>query len=208
MYLLLSMAAVGVLLLGNEFWWRHKASHGEHHRKLVHMLVGTFVAFWPFYLSWTDIRIISLAFLLGVALSKGLNIFASIHEVERFSVGEICFALSVGVLTFITHTDWIYAASILLMSLADGAAAIVGLHFGRNNSYKVFGYKKSLAGTGTFFIVSLAILFAAKFMSGSSIALWVIPVASIIATGVENITIYGFDDLFLPVVTAVILTRL
>lgn len=208
MYLLLSLAAVALLLVVNEMWWRRKASHSEHHRKLVHMLVGTFVAFWPYYLNWTEIRLVSLAFLVGVALSKVLNIFASIHEVERFSLGEICFALSVGALTFITHQDWIYTASLLQMSLADGMAAIVGLHWGQNNSYKVFGSKKSLAGSLAFLIVSLAILITAKYLSGSNLALWLIPVAALIATGVENIAIYGLDDLLLPLVTAIILTRL
>lgn len=207
MYILLSLSAVAVLLVANELRWRRTKVHKEHSRKIVHILVGSFVAFWPYYLSWDQIRVISLAFLVGVGLSKMLNIFASIHEVDRFSVGEVCFALAVGTLTYITRVHWIYTASLLQMSVADGIAAIVGVHYGRKNRYKVFGSTKSLIGTATFFVSSLAILVIAGKLSGAGMAIWLLVAASLIATGVENVAVYGLDDLLLPVIVSVILTR-
>lgn len=208
MSIVLSLAAIFFLLVGNELWRKRRASHSEHHRKLIHIGVGTFVAFWPLYMSWNVIRLISIAFLVGVLISRSLKIFASIHEVERFSLGEVCFALAVGTLTFITKADWIYIACLLQMSLADGMAAIVGLHWGKHNSYRVFTAKKSIAGTTAFFVTSLTIFLIAKFASAAVVPIWVLLVASLIATLVENIALYGLDDLFLPVIAAVILTRL
>ena len=102
MYVILSLALIAILLISNELLWRKKSTHKEHQRKIAHILIGTFAAFFPLYMSWTDIRLISLAFLVVVILSKFLNIFSSIHQVERFTLGEICFALAVGGLTFIT----------------------------------------------------------------------------------------------------------
>ncbi len=208
MYALLSLAAIFLLLIINELLWRQRAGgHNEHHRKLIHILVGTFVAFWPYYLSWNDIRYISLAFLIGVGLSKILNIFSSIHEVERFTIGEICFALAVGLTTFITKTDWIYTAAILQMSIADGLAAIIGLRFGQTNSYRVFGAKKSVAGTATYVVVSLAIMTGLRYVSSSQLSAWFVVSVALVDAFIENIAVYGLDNLFLPLVTAIILSR-
>ncbi len=207
MYVLLSLAIIGLLLVSNELLWRKKEAHTEHQRKIIHIIVGTFVAFFPLYMSWNDIRLISLAFLLVVILSKTFNIFGSIHRVERFSLGEICFALAIGVLTFISTSDWIYIASILQMSLADGLAAIAGVNLGKNNSYKIFGATKSIAGSLTCFVVSLVILIIASAAAQIHISFGVLLFASVIATAVENIAIYGLDNIFLPLAVAFILTR-
>jgi len=207
MYIILSLLFVGLLLIINELWWSRHKTHEELPRKLIHIIVGSFVAFWPFYISWNWIRIISLAFLLGVVLSKGLNIFASIHEVERFSVGEICFALAVGGLTFITKTDWIYTAALLQMSIADGLAAIVGVRFGRNNQYKVLGATKSFVGSAAFFISSIFILIVASGLAKAHLSFLTIVLTALIAMVVEVVAVYGLDNLFLPLVVVFILNQ-
>ena len=207
-YITISLLVIAIVLVINELWWRNKASHAEHHRKFVHITVGTFVAFWPYYLSWTEIRLLSLVLLVAIAASKTLKIFASIHAVDRATVGEICFALAVGGLTFVTRSDWIYTASLLQMSLADGLAAIVGIHFRRNNGYKVLGAQKSVAGTLSFFIISLSILIIARLVSGTVFELWLVLVTSLAATLSESIASYGLDNLLLPMVSAFMLTRL
>lgn len=205
MYIFLSLAAIAGLLIANELWWRYRDTHKEHPRKVVHIFVGSFVAFWPLFMSWDAIRLISLAFLGGVVLSKALNIFASIHEVERFSLGEISFALAVGLLTFVTKSDFIYIVSILQMSLADGLAAIIGVHYGKKNSYKVFGHTKSVAGTLTFFICSLAIIIIGRSIVHAQLSWYLVLVTSILATITENIAVWGLDNLLLPVLVALIL---
>ena len=207
MYILLSLALIAAILIANELFWRKKDPHKEHQRKTIHILVGSFAAFFPLYMSWKDIRLISLAFLVVVVLSKTLNIFPSIQQVERFSLGEICFALAIGGLTYITSSDWIYIASILQMSLADGLAAIAGVNFGKSNSYKLFGVTKSVVGSLTCFTVSLAILVATALIANVHLSIWTLLFASLIATAVENIAVYGLDNLFLPLVVAVILSH-
>lgn len=207
MYIVLSLILVLIILIANEIWWRLKDTHNEHPRKIVHILIGSFIAFWPLYMSWNWIRIISLFFLIGIVISKLLNIFTSIHEVERFTIGEISFALAVGAVTFITHNDWIYVASILQMSLADGMAAIIGVHFGNNNKYKVFGSVKSVTGSITFILVSFITLFLSAYVARAHILVINLVVIALIATVVENVAVYGLDDLFLPVVVALILAK-
>lgn len=207
MYILLSLAAIAFLLIANELWARRRGSTSEHSRKAVHILVGSFVAFWPLFMSWTDIRIISLAFLVVVIVSQALNIFTSIHGVERFSLGEICFALAVGLLTFVTQSHYIYAVAILQMALADGLAAIVGLHWGKTNRYKLLGQVKSVAGTLTFLVVSLAIIFIGREIAHVQLDWYLGVVAAIFATVIENLALWGIDNLLLPLVVALVLIR-
>lgn len=198
----LAILAIFILLLASEYLWRRKRYHPELARKFVHISVGTFVAFWPFFLSWPQIELLSLAFLVVVVISKYLHIFQAVHSVQRPTWGEALFAIVVGVLAFTTSSKWIYAAALLQMSLADGLAAVVGTRYGRGNSYKVFGYTKSVAGTLTFFVVSFLILLGYQAISGSDISLAAIFGLTLGATVLENVLVRGFDNLIIPLFIA------
>ena len=207
MDILLSLAAVAALLIGNELWFRKRNRSQEHSRKLIHIVVGSFIAFWPLFLSWNMIRLISLAFLIAVVISKALNLFASIHEVERFTLGEVGFAVSVGLVSFITTSKGIYAVSILQMALADGLAAVVGLRFGKSNRYHVLSsHTKSVIGTTTFFVCSLMIVAVARVALFIHVPWGTLISASVAVTIIENLAVYGLDNLLVPVAFALILT--
>lgn len=120
----LAVSVVFAILAFSELGWRRFWLKGEVGRKFVHISVGTFVAFWPYFLDWEEIRLLSLAFFVVVLASMHLGIFKAIGSVQRPTYGEIFFALSVGLLTIITTSKGIYAAAILQMALADGFAAI------------------------------------------------------------------------------------
>lgn len=195
-----------LILVGSELWWRKHITHGEFSRKFVHITVGSFVAFWPFFLSWNQIRLLSLGFLIVVGISKHFRLFRAIHSVQRPTMGELYFALSVGLITVITHDKWIYAASLMQMSLADGFAAVMGVRFGRQ-SYLVFSHRKSLVGTLTFFFTSLAILAAyAQLASVHLGAVFMIGAAALAAL-IENLGVAGLDNLLVPVAIAWLLVK-
>jgi|SRR5579884_2210606 len=207
MYLILTVLAVFIILLANEILWRKKSVHGEFSRKFVHLTVGTFVAFWPYYLSWNQIRLIGLAFFIVVVISKYLNIFSAIHSVQRPTWGEAFFALAVILITYVTHSKAIYAASLLQMSLADGLAAIVGIRYGGRYSYIVLNHTKSIIGTLTFFIVSVAVLLGFKHYAGSDINTYSLLIISFISSLLENLAILGLDNLLVPLFVALMLTQ-
>ena len=208
MTLILTIVLIFVLLVGSELWWRTRKPHDEFSRKFIHIVVGSFAAFWPFYLSWGQIVFLSAAFIVVVGVSKYFNVFKTIHTVERPTWGEIFFALAVGVLAFITHEPWIYAAALLHMSLADGMAAVVGVTWGRSSQYMVFGHPKSMIGSATFFVVSLAILSACSMWFGVPMQLGVIVGLAAATTLIENLGVGGLDNLLVPVVIGVALTQL
>ncbi len=208
MSLILTIAFVFALLVGSELWWRARKPHDEFSRKFIHIVVGSIAAFWPFYLLWGQIVFLSAAFIVVVGVSRYFNLFKAIHAVERPTWGEIFFALAVGVLAFITHEPWIYAAALLHMSLADGLAAVVGVTWGKRTRYMVFRHPKSLEGSATFFVVSLAILSGYSALSGTPLQPSTILGLAAATTLIENLGVAGLDNLFVPLVIGVALTRL
>jgi len=205
MALILTILAVFILLVANEYWWR-RTKPTEFSRKFIHITVGSFVAFWPFFLSWDQIVGLSLAFLVGVVLSRYLHIFKAIHSVQRPTWGEMFFALAVGCIALVTHSKGIYAAALLQMSLADGLAAIVGLRYGKKTQYKVFGNIKSLVGTATFFAVSFVLLLGFSIVTNAELPLLLIVALAFTASLIENLGVYGLDNLFVPLFVAYMLT--
>ncbi len=204
MALILTVLGVFLLLLGSEFWWRRHITHSEFSRKFVHITVGSFVAFWPFYLTWNQIRLLSLSFLVVVGISKYFRLFRVIHSVQRPTMGELYFALAAGAITYVTHDKWIYMASLLQMSLADGFAAVMGVRYGRQ-SYLVFSHRKSIVGSLTFFVTSFAILAAFSQAAGVHLGIVYMFSAAGLAAVIENFAVAGLDNLLVPLAIALLL---
>ncbi len=189
---------------------RQKKISGEVSRKVVHIIIGSFIAFWPFFMSFHTIQILSLALLSVMILSKYLNIFGSIHGVGRATFGELLFPVAIGLVATVTSSEWIFAAAILHMSLADGCAGLIGVHFikGRG-AYKIMGQTKTLIGSLVFLVISAII--TAWVVLGSSagfsqsawpVVIW-LPLA---ATLLESISPYGLDNLLVPVFITLVLS--
>jgi phytol kinase len=141
-------------------------------------------------------------------LSYTFNIFKSVHLARRYGTGEYLSAISIALVAIITHDHLLFAAAVLHLSLADGIAAVIGTRFGKGNIYHIFGQRKSLIGTSTFWLCSviiLAIVFSVGHISGIWPALLWLP---LVATALENIGIYGTDNLLVPVAVVLILRAL
>ncbi len=193
------------VLVASEVGWRKSWLRGEVGRKFVHISVGTFVAFWPYLVGWTEVIILSLAFFAGVILAFRLGLFRAVSTYQRPTYGEVLFALSVGFLAVLTNSKGIYAAAILQMSLADGFAAILGTRFGKSNAYKVLGRTKSVVGTLTFLVISLAILICYSQYSDNGLAWQYIVLGAFGATAIENLASLGLDNLLVPASIGILL---
>lgn len=200
-----SVIVVFLLLLASELWWRHRGVKGEFSRKFIHVTVGSFTAFWPFFMSWNSIRFLSFAFLVVVAASKYLGFFKAIHSVQRPTWGELFFAVVAGSITFITHDKWIFAAALLQMSLADGLAAVIGVRFAGRHQYKVFGHVKSYIGSTAFLCSSVLILLGYVHFSRHVLPTTRLLTIAAAATAIENLGVRGSDNLLVPLVAAILL---
>lgn len=199
------LAIVFCLLLLNELIFKRTKKVNEFNRKFIHVTVGSFIAVWPFLISWQDIRIISLAFIIIVLISRRWNLFKGIHSVVRLTFGEILFAIAVGGITLLTTNKWIYLVAILQMSLADGMAAVIGTSYGKNNSYKVFGQIKSIIGSAGFFLFSFLILVTYSLLTAIRLPIYLVFNLALFLTFIENTGVYGLDNLLVPVLTVIFL---
>lgn len=195
-----------LILVGAEYLSRLRNIHAELTRKMVHVAVGTFVAFWPFFLTWRQIQLLSLAFFIVICISIRLNIFRSIHAVKRGITGELLFAVVIGLLAIISTNEWVFMAAMLHLSIADGLAAIIGLGWGDRNSYKVLGRTKSIAGSAAFLVTSFIILAVYGLFAGSSTSFITLLWLPFVATAAENIAVQGTDNLVMPLLIAIVLT--
>ena len=205
--LAVTVLVVFLLICISELLWRWGNFHPEYTRKFVHISVGSFVAFWPLFLTRTEIAGLSVAFLAVVGISKYFNLFKAMRSVQRPTWGEVFFAVAVGTLAFVAQNGWIYLAALLHMSLADGLAAVLGTRYGRRTQYHILGHPKSVAGTLAFLAVSLAILSGYALFTPAALSLWFIPLA-LAAMSIENIAVRGLDDLLVPLLVAVCLNVL
>lgn len=220
----LSLAAIFVFLALTEVVWRKKKLVNEIPRQIVHVVVGVFIAFWPYYMSYRTIVFCAIA-LLAVLLigrydnylnfikrihffpftfvTRELKFIESIHKVKRASLGDLIFPFSIGFLALFEPARYVFTIAILTVALADGLAAVAGYKFRKSRRYQLFTQTKSVAGTLTFWAVSLLILLVAKLMlmgQGSSITwltlLYLPPVLAL----TENFAVFGTDDFMIPMI--------
>ncbi|MBX4201540.1 hypothetical protein KW803_01425 [Candidatus Saccharibacteria bacterium] len=197
------------LLLIAELLGKYRVLKGEYHRKFLHVAAGSFIAFWPWIITWDQIQIIGLLMLAVMVANRYLSFLNYRGRVGRATFGDIFLALAIFLLPFFTDNNIFFALAMLEVALADGLAAVFGITYGKNWGYKVFGHKKTVIGSMTFWIVSLCIvgtglLPAHEIISFQSYLL-VILLAPPLLTAAENISLLGIDNLVIPLLTVAIL---
>ncbi len=206
------LGGVAVILFASEFLWRTRLFKGaETPRKLVHILVGVFIAFWPLFMSFAWIQVVSALLFLAVYASKKHHVFRSIHSVRRPTYGELFFPLGVLIAAAFAKSGWVYMAAVLHLSLADGLAALVGVNYVKQGGYKILGQTKTVMGTATFYVTSLFIISATMLIDPASYGAnvpYVILFLPIGTTFIENFGVYGTDNLLVPVAVITILDTL
>ena len=198
----LVLAGIRVLLwFGEQLRRRHY--HPEIVRKFVHISVATFAATWPFFMSWTHIELLSLLLFFGVLASWRYGYFHAVRGVKRQGWGELFFAMSIGFAALLAQDKWVFVAAMLSLGVADGLAAVVGTLFGAGHRYKMFGYTKSRAGTITFWVTALIIIWFCAIVRGPhdswTTLVWLPP----LVTFCENIGVAGLDNILVPILVAI-----
>ncbi len=202
LHVVISLLGVGVCLwVGEQL--RHRRYHPEITRKFIHISVAIFAAFWPYYMSWTHIELISLILFFGVLFSRRYGYFKSAFSVKRSTWGELFFAMSIGFTALLSQDTWIFTAAMLSLGIADGLAAVVGTLFGGGHQYKVFGSKKTRAGTVTFWVAAVFIIWICGVLNGPHDSWTTIVWLPALATVAENIGVQGLDNLFIPILIAI-----
>jgi len=182
-------------LLQKQLLTKHKWA-----RKATHILSGGIIFLMPYWLSAAQVVFLAVFFTLLLSVSKWKKLL-SLHEVDRYTIGEILYPLSIGAVALISlprHLE-VFQASCLILALSDGLAGTIGeawdfktLKLGRN--------KKSLGGALVFFLCTISIL--SGFYGFSVMPFTSILLIALILTLAEFMLIFGSDNLFIPVLAA------
>ena len=207
--IIVSLSAISAVLLIDEILWRKKIIHGELKRKFVHISVTSFVAFWPWIMSWKAIQLIGVVMVLVLLINRQLKVLHYLGGIRQKTYGDVFLALSITTTALLTDEKVFFAIAMLHVALADGLAAIIGTKFGKKWKYKVFGQPKSIIGSMTFWIVSLFILGVGLLAAHSAIPfsnyIILLLVLPPILTAIENLAVLGTDNLAIPVVVVIAL---
>lgn len=203
----------GAILVGAEIWTREGNPSPEAARKLVHILGGLGCLLFPFLIT-SPLVVAGMAFLFAGLFwigEKG-RLLKCLSGVERKSKGSEYFPISVSGLFYISQDrPWLYFSSILILALADSAAALIGSRYGKIRFRVGREDTKSLEGSFFFFIITFLVLLALLLLMAnlpfSSCILSAYLVAFLL-TCIEAISIKGTDNLFVPILTCYILLKI
>jgi dolichol kinase len=195
-----------------ELWRRRGGPPDEWTRKLVHVGSGAVVGLFPwiFRSPWTVLAL-GLFFAGVIAGARRLGLLRGIHCVERRSEGDVYFLVAACLLFVIgRHRPVFYLIAVLVLMLADTAAALVGSRYGRW-TYAVGAGRRSFEGSAVFFVtaflgvhVPLLLLTEVDPAASLLISLQV----ALLAACFEAISLRGNDNLIVPLVTYYLLVKM
>ncbi len=209
------------LLLGLRLWQCHRTPHPELVRKLLHISMGTITLGFPWLFdeAWPVVvlGVLSVGGMVSLRLVKGLrgSLGSVVSGVERTSLGEVYFPVAVGVLFLLylygdgplPERRILYCVPILLLTLADALAALIGVHYGSWH-YATADGRKSTEGSLAFFICAFFCVHVPLLVftdTGRSETLLIALLLAWLATMFEAISWAGLDNLILPLVSYLLL---
>ncbi|WP_411826478.1 hypothetical protein [Luteolibacter sp. AS25] len=189
----------------------------EFTRKSIHVIMGLTCATFPWIFHrplpvWILALIATLP-ILGLRTIPFLkkHFGKVLHGISRPSYGEILFAPAVATVFQLAGGDvLLFVIPILILTLADAAAALAGTHWGKLHYISGKG-KKSIEGSIGFLLVAFACISIPLLLSGTintPNALWIAIILATLAMMTEGFSDRGLDNILLPVGCFFILQRL
>jgi phytol kinase len=199
--------ALGGLLAGLAMLARRTRLHPEVIRKLLHVGMGLVTLPLPWIFSSPGpvfaLTALSMAGLFAVARIPALRaqLGGVLGGVGRSSLGEFAFPLGVCVVFWLARGDkTLFVAPVLVLTLADAAAAVTGIFFGRRKVHLPDG-TKSLEGSAAFFLVAVVCVLGPLVVMGRAPgveSLLVGLAAAMVLMLLELVAANGFDNLLIP----------
>jgi phytol kinase len=195
------------MMAGLSIYQAIQAPHPEFSRKLLHIGTGLLALTfpWMFESAWPVLVVVgAFMFVLCATRMPGTLrrwLGGALIGVDRASNGDLWFLLAIG-LVFVLAGDHtlFYIVPILVLTLADAAAAVVGVAFGRLR-YSTIAGAKSLEGSAAFFGVAFLCAGIALLVSGDYDYRECFAIAAALAfatTILEALSNKGLDNIFVP----------
>ena len=184
----------------------------EYSRKLIHIGLSAWVAWWLFLLPVNVVIVASMVLASGVFITKRFGLLKSIHGVRRSTHGEVTYALGITMTAILFPHPAVYALAILNLGFADGLAAVMGIRFGGKRRYDLWGRTesgKTLIGSFTAFsFTAFSGLIFWMIAPTLGAAWWLIAIhvllSAYLVSSLEFVSRSGFDNIILPLAVALL----
>jgi phytol kinase len=210
------LAILGGLLGSLRLYQKLGTPHPEMLRKCLHVGMGLVaISFpWLFDSAW-PVLVLGALSLVGMAAMRLIKVLSDsvgmvVGSVGRFSLGEIYFPVAIAVqwLLYLYATApseylvLLYCIPLLLLTLADAAAALVGVKYG-SQKYETSDGMKSAEGSLAFFLCAFLCVHVPLLLgsnTGGAETLAIALLLALVAMLFEAIAWAGLDNLILPLV--------
>jgi phytol kinase len=212
------LAVLGGLLGALRLYQKWGAPRPELLRKILHVGMGLMALSFPWLFdppsSWPILVLgtLSLAGMVAMRTVKALkgSVGTVVSGVGRFSLGEIYFPLAIALQWHIylfasgpsDYRVLLYCIPLLLLTLADAAAALVGVNYG-SLRFSTSDGVKSAEGSLAFFLCAFLCVHIPLLLGsdkGRQETVLIAALLALVATLFEAISWAGLDNLVLPLV--------
>lgn len=207
--LILFLAVIGFV----ETLMRKNRLAAETARKSIHVAGGLGCLLFPFLVSsWITVLGLAMIFALVFYFGENRKMLKSLSSVKRRSCGSLLFPVAILILFIVSDGRlWLYVSALLVLVLADTAAALTGTRFGSIFYQTRPGERKSLEGSAMFCVVGflavyLPLLFLSDFPHFTCILTALL--MALLLGGLEAVSIGGTDNLLVPLATIFLLLKI
>ncbi len=178
----------------------------EWSRKLLHIGTGPVVLIaWALGIERAIALPAAAAVTLLTALNHYFRLLPAVEDVGRHSYGTVAYGAAITVLLalFWPWQPTAVAAGVLVMALGDGLAGLLGASL-PSPSWTLWGQRKSVLGTASMAVVSLAVLLVLRAAGGVGPPASALVLIALVAVLLEQIALLGIDNLSVPVATGLL----
>ena len=187
------------LFATTDFLKYHFNLDSNNSRKIVHIASCITVCTFPYTLSNIEIYLICFIFVIITSFTKYRGIFKSIHSVDRITFGAEAYPVGVLIATYcflpLDKDAFIYG--MLVGGFSDSMASVIGKYY-KYKEIIIFGQKKSLGGSLSFFITTVIISYLFTFVLGVELNIISIIIIAFILTIAELVQTFGIDNVTIP----------
>ena len=189
---------------------RLRPNQRELSRKIVHIGTGAVVPLaWCFQIPFVVALPVAAVITVVAALNHQWRFIPAVEDVDRNSYGTIAYGIAITTLLLLfwpTRADAV-SAGVLVMALGDGLAGLIGRNVA-SPKWVLFGQTKSSVGTMTMAVVSGLVLIGLARWSGADLSLPAALGMVAMATGLEQLSWSGLDNLSVPLSVGVLWSQL
>ena len=189
---------------------RLRPNQRELSRKIVHIGTGAVVPLaWFFESPFVVALPVAAVITVVTTINHQWRFIPAVEDVDRNSYGTIAYGIAITTLLLLfwpTRADAV-SAGVLVMALGDGLAGLIGRNVA-SPKWVLFGQTKSSVGTMTMAVVSGLVLIGLARWSGADLSLPAALGMVAMATGLEQLSWRGLDNLSVPLSVGVLWSQL